>query len=191
VTGRRPTTSRAEIERIAIALFDDNGYDETTVDDIAARAGISRRTFFRYFRSKNDVVWGNFDDGLAGLRAQLAACPDDVPIMVALHDAVVDFNRIAPDQVPWHRRRMALILHVSALQAHSTLMYAAWREVVAEFVATRTESKTDDFLPQLVAHAALGAAVAAYEEWLRHPKADLDALLDVAMRGLADGLIAG
>jgi hypothetical protein len=77
---------------------------------------------------------------------------------------------------------MELILHVPALQAYSTLMYARWRDVVAEFVATRTGEHPDDFGPRLVGHAALAGAVAAYEQWLAEPDADLPALLGEAMR---------
>ena len=72
-----------------------------------------------------------------------------------------------PDAVAAHRQRMALILHVPALQAHSTLRYAEWRDVVAPLVARRTGTSADSFDAQLVGHLALGAAVAAYEEWLR------------------------
>ena len=63
--GRPPVTSRAELERIALDLFIRQGFTETTLDDIAAAAGIARRTFFGYFSSKNDVVWGDFATLLA------------------------------------------------------------------------------------------------------------------------------
>jgi TetR/AcrR family transcriptional regulator, regulator of mycofactocin system len=186
-TGRRRSTSRAELERVALGLFATKGFEETTVDDIAAAAGIGRRTFFRYHPSKNDVVWGDFDTELDHLRRRLASCPPDLPLMRAVHDAVIDFNRLDPAEVPWHRRRMQVILHNPALQAYSTLMYARWRMVIAEFVAGRVGAAPTDFFPQLVAYAALAAAVAAYDQWLLREDADLGELIDEAMAELERG----
>ena len=180
-------TSRAELERRALELFTARGFDATTVDDVAAAAGIGRRTFFRYFASKNDAVWGDFDHGLADLRAQLAGADPQQPLLEALREAVLAFNRFDPAEVPWHRERMALILTVPALQAHSTLRYAAWREVVADFAARRFGEPSHALLPQLVAHLCLGAALTAYEQWLADPGAELEPLLDQALAGLAGG----
>jgi mycofactocin system transcriptional regulator len=185
--GRPPATSHGELERIGLELFTSNGFEETTIDDIAAAAGISRRTFFRYYTSKNDLVWGDFDTELAGLRVRLAATPPEVTMMTALREAVVAFNRVDAAQAPVHRRRMALILGVPALIAHSTLRFAGWRDVIAEFVGARTGQPPAGLLPQVVAHAALGCAIAAYAEWLQHPDADLDRLLDEAIRELSVG----
>ena len=183
--GRRRATSRAELEQAAFALFAARGFEGTTVDEIAAAAGIGRRTFFRYFPSKNDIPWGAFEDELERMRVRLKACPPEVPLADALRVALIDFNRVAPAQVPLHRRRMELILRVPTLLAHSTLRFAAWREVVAEFVAERTGRRPDDLAPQAIAHAVLGVAIAAYEHWLDRPDADLGALLDDAMRQLS------
>ena len=175
--GRPPATSRVALERAALALFAEHGFSETTVEEIADAAGVGRRTFFRYFDSKNDVMWGEFDALLADMGAWLAAVD-------AIRDAVVRFNSLPPDAVPAHRERMALILRVPALQAHSTLRYAAWREVVAAFAARRLGVATTDFAPQLLGHLALGAAVAAYEQWLGDEQADLPALLTTAFHVL-------
>jgi len=183
--GRRRVTSRAELEQTAFALFTARGFDATTVDEIAAAAGIGRRTFFRYFPSKNDIPWGAFEDELERMRVRLKACPPEVPLMDAIRVALIDFNRVTPAQVPLHRRRMELILRVPTLLAHSTLRFTAWREVVAEFVAERTGRRPDDLAPQAIAHAVLGVAIAAYEHWLDDPDTDLGALLDDAMRQLA------
>jgi TetR/AcrR family transcriptional regulator, regulator of mycofactocin system len=104
--------------------------------------------------------------------------------MDAIRAALVDFNRVEPGQIPLHRRRMELILRVPAVLAHSTLRFAAWRDVVAEFVADRTGQRPDALAPQAIGHAVLGVAVAAYEHWLDDEAADLGALLDAAMRQL-------
>jgi TetR/AcrR family transcriptional regulator, regulator of mycofactocin system len=175
-------TTRAELEAVAFDLFDRQGFEETTVDDIAAAAGIGRRTFFRYFPSKNDVPWGDFEAELDRMRARLAAFPAGLPLMDALREAIVDFNAIAPDQVAQHRRRMRLILGVPAVKAHSTLRFAAWRQVVAEFAAGRLGQPAAALAPQAVAHAVLGVTTAAYEHWLEHEAASLGELLDAAMR---------
>jgi mycofactocin system transcriptional regulator len=189
--GRRRATSRAELEQAAFTLFAAQGFDATTVDEIAAAAGIGRRTFFRYFPSKNDIPWGAFEHELDRMRVRLKACPPEVPLMDAIRDALIDFNRVAPAQVPLHRRRMELILRVPTLLAHSTLRFAAWREVVAEFAAERSGQRKDDLAPQAIAHAVLGVAIAAYEHWLDDPGADLGALLDDAMRQLGAAFGAG
>jgi len=184
--GRRRVTSRAELEQAAFALFAANGFDETTVDDIAAAAGIGRRTFFRYFPSKNDIPWGAFELELERMRVRLKACPPEVPLMEAVRLALIDFNYVPAEQVPLHRRRMELILRVPTLFAHSALRFTAWRQVVAEFVAERTGRRSDELAPQAIAHAVLGVALAAYEHWLDDPAAEIGALLDDAMRQLGD-----
>ena len=185
MAGRPPATTRGQIEAVAFELFARNGFDETTVEDIAAAAGIGRRTFFRYFGSKNDVVWGEFDAGLEHFRTALDGAGSAQPWMEQLRAAVVAFNALDPQQVAVHRARMDLILHVPALQAYATLMYARWREIVTTFVARRTGERPGDLLPRLVGHATLAAAVAAYEQWLAEPGVELDHLLDECMRWLA------
>lgn len=184
--GRRRITSRAELEHVAFELFDRQGFQGTTIDEIASAAGIGRRTFFRYFPSKNDVPWGNFEEELDRMRMHLKACPPQTPMMDAIRVAIVEFNQVAPDQVRWHRRRMELILRVPALQAHSTLRYAAWRQVIADFVSERTGQPAGSLVPSTIAYAMLGVCVAAYEQWLAADGTDLTGLLDTALHKLAD-----
>jgi TetR/AcrR family transcriptional regulator, regulator of mycofactocin system len=184
--GRKRVTSRAELEHVAFDLFDRQGFERTTVDDIACAAGIGRRTFFRYFPSKNDVPWGSFDEELEGLRLHLKALPQRMPLMDAIRLAIVDFNTFAPEQIPWHRRRMRLILQTPALQAHSTLRYAEWRQVIDEFVGERIGQPPDSLAPRTLGYVALGVAIAAYEQWLETDEADLRDLMDTAMRQLAE-----
>ncbi|MBS1887627.1 MAG: mycofactocin system transcriptional regulator [Actinobacteria bacterium] len=177
--GRPPTTSHEEIERAALELFATRGFEATTVDDVAAAIGISRRTLFRYFPSKNDIVWGQFGQVIERLRAHLAE-GEGLPLMEALRRAAVLSNRYPADQLPDLRRRLTLITSAPALQANSMLRYAAWRGAVAEWAAGRLGMASDDIVPEAISQAALGASIAAFTRWVEHPREDLEALLDQA-----------
>ncbi|MDL9944851.1 mycofactocin system transcriptional regulator [Gordonia sp. ABSL11-1] len=188
--GRRPVTSRAEISAVAIDLFTSRGFEETSVDDVADAVGIARRTLFRYYPSKNAIAWGDFDSHLAEMRTLLADIPADLPMADALQQALISFNEVPESELPGHRRRMSLLLGVPALQAHSMLMYAEWRQVIAEFCAHRLGLTENGHLPQTVAWLCLGTALAAYDQWLTHPGTDLQALIVAGSRTLAQGVDA-
>lgn len=182
--GRPGATSHAAIEQAAFALFAERGFAGTTLDDIAAAVGVGRRTLFRYYRSKNDIPWGQFDRTLDDFRRILAATPADLPLWEAVHRGVVRFNEFPADARPAHRERMELILGTPELQAHSALRYAEWRAVIAAHVAARLDQAPTDLLPATVGHVSLALALAAYEAWMRDPSRPLAGLVDEAMRGL-------
>ena len=188
--GRPPGTSRRAVTRTALELFAERGFEETTVDDIADALGVSRRTLFRYFGSKNDMAWGDFGWVLARLRRCLDATGPDEPLHEAVGRAVIESNRYEDDQLPELRIRMRLITGVPALQAHSALRYAEWRAVIAEFVARRLGCGVDDLIPQTVAHAALGTSMAAFLVWVDDPSSDLVENLEEAYALLGAGLCA-
>ncbi len=173
---------------MGIDLFATRGFDDTSVDDIAEAAGIARRTFFRYFPSKNAVPWGDFDAHLAEMRTLLAEMPDDEPILDNLVAAVLEFNTFPPEVTDGHRRRMELIFVVPALQAYSVVMYEGWRKVIAEYVAGRLHLQATDQLPRTVGYLMLGVAMGAYETWLADDSADLIDLLTKGSRMLYTGL---
>ena len=181
-------TTHEEIEEAAFRLFGEHGFQSTTVEAIAAEAGIGRRTLFRYFDSKNDIPWGRFADSLDRFRAILAESPPELPLHESVHRAVLRFNDFGAEAAAQHRRRMGLILGTPALQAHSVLRYAQWRRVIAEYVADRRGLDASDLLPVTVGHVSLALALSAYEFWLAHDDADLLELVDSAMTGLRDYL---
>lgn len=184
--GRRRSTSAEHISSVAIDLFMSQGFDEVSVDDVAAAAGIARRTLFRYYPSKNALPWGDFDAHLEHMRELLADLEPGVPIRGALRTALLAFNDF--DDTDRHRQRMRLILETETLQAYSLTMYAGWRAVVAAFVATRLGRASQDLVPQTVAWTMLGVALAAYEHWLADESVSLAAALGDAFDTLADGL---
>ena len=189
--GRPAVTSHAAIEQVAFRLFAERGFDATTLSDIAEEAGIGQRTLTRYYRSKNDIPWGQFDRTLERLATLLQASPAGLPLWERVHRAVVEFNRFPDDAEPPHRERMRLILQTPTLQAHSVLRYAQWRGVIAEYVAGETGEAPSAPLPQLVGHVSLALAMAAYEQWLRGDEpersseaARLRELLEASMHSL-------
>lgn len=182
--GRPGATTHAAIEQAAFRLFRERGFEGTTLDDIAAEVGVSRRTLFRYFPSKNDIAWGQFDRTLVTFHETLGAMPDELPLHEAVHRAVVAFNAYDEHAEPPHRERMRLILTTPALQAHSVLRFADWRHVIAAYVAARRGLEPGDPLPEVVSQVALALALSAYTLWLREPGPSLRQRLDDAMADL-------
>ena len=182
--GRRPATNHATIEREAFRLFEERGYEDTTVEAIADAVGIGRRTLFRYFPSKNDIPWGQFDESLERFGHRLATMPHELPVYEAVHQAVLEFNHVDAEAIVQHRQRMSLLLHTPALRAHSALKHAAWRSVIASYVAERYGLSEDDLLPQTIGRVSLALALSAYERWVETEDRPLTELLDEAMVGL-------
>lgn len=182
--GRPAATTHAAIEQAAFQLFVSRGFEATTLDDIGEAIGVGRRTITRYYPSKNDIPWGQFDRTLDGFREILRSMPADLPLHEAVHRGVLAFNDFPTDASPSHRDRMRLILTTPALQAHSVLRYASWREVIAEYVAERTDGRPDDLLPQTIGQVSLALALTSYQAWLADEDASLPDLLDATMAHL-------
>jgi mycofactocin system transcriptional regulator len=186
--GRRRSTTPHQITDVAIELFTARGFAEVSVDDVAHAAGISRRTLFRYYASKNAIPWGDFDTHLSHLRELLDNVDPRVSLGEALRAALLAFNTFDESETVRHRQRMRVILQTAELQAYSMTMYAGWREVIAGFVARRSDCKPNDLLPQTVAWTMLAVALSAYEHWLSDESVTLPTALGNAFDVVGAGL---
>jgi len=186
--GRRRSTTPAHITDVALELFTARGFADVSVDDVAHAAGIARRTLFRYYASKNAILWGDFDAHLGHLQELLDNVDPRVVIGEALRTALLAFNTFDECETVRHRQRMRIILETAELQAYSMTMYAGWREVMAGFVAARLGAKTGDPLPQTVAWTMLGVALSAYEQWLSDESVTLPEALGNAFDVVGAGL---
>jgi mycofactocin system transcriptional regulator len=148
--------------------------------------GISRRTFFRYFATKADAVWGDFAGHVARLERLLEATDGGQPVLTGICAAYIEVNDYAVEDLPILRERMRLILTEPALLAHSQLRYAEVDRVVAGHVARLTATASDALLPRLVATTTRAAATTAFEVWL----ADGRTRLADALRGAFTELAA-
>jgi mycofactocin system transcriptional regulator len=182
-----PESTRARVERAALDLFTLRGFENVTSDEVADSAGISRRTFFRYYATKADAVWGDFADHVARLEALLAATDPGRPVLATVCAAYVEVNDYPDADLPLLRERMRLILTEPALLAHSNLRFAEIDRVVARHVAGRTGASPADLVPRLVAAGTRAAATTAYEAWLADDRSSLTDLLHRAFEEMAAG----
>jgi mycofactocin system transcriptional regulator len=185
--GRPRSTSARALEVIALRLFTDQGFEETTVDQIVAAAGVSRRTFFRYFDTKSDVLWSEFDAEVETIRGLLARTPGDLPVMEGIRRAVLAANHYRAEDVPELRMRISLLSSVPELIASAAIHYDAWERAVVDFVARRSGQPAGSLYPLAVGRAVLAACRAAYDRWASRADADLTVYLDAALRALAAG----
>ena len=185
--GRPPRTSARELELIALRLFTEYGFDATTIEQIATEAGVSERTFFRYFGSKASVLWGEFDTEVGAIRDALARTPPDVPMMEAIRRAVISANHYRAEDVPELRIRMNLISTAAALQSSAAAHYDAWARAISEFAAARLAQPADSLYPLAIGRTALAACRAAYDRWAARADSDLTVYLDATLTALAAG----
>ena len=179
--------ARARVERVALDLFSRRGFENVTSDEVADAAGISRRTFFRYYATKADAVWGDFAGHVARLEGLLAAGDPARPVLAAVCAAYVEVNDYEEAELPLLRERMQLILGEPALLAHSQLRFAEVDRVVARYVAARTGASPSDLVPRLVAASTRAAATTAFQVWLADVPSSLTRHLHLAFDEMAAG----
>ena len=163
--GRPPASSRQMLQEAAFDLFLEQGYEATTVADIARLAGVSRNTFFNYFPAKSDVFWVEIDDSADALAASLAAAPADRPLMEAIRLALLDVARaFGPGRVPWALTQYALIGGADQLQASGMLRLAEHTRALVTFADSRLPPGARA-IGHAACYASLGAARAAARDW--------------------------
>jgi AcrR family transcriptional regulator len=164
--------TRAALEAAALRLFAERGYEQTTVEDIADAADVAVRTFFRYFASKQHVLFGDVAISFIGrLRDALAERPDSEPPAEAVEAAVETLNIVEDDDHRQIMARMRLLRQLPELMPAYLTVLHQMHEAIAEYVARRTGEPDTAPYPQLIAGAAALAAKAALSEVDR---ADLD-----------------
>lgn len=156
----------AEITEAALQLCAVKGFDTTTVDEIVVAAGVSRRTFFRYFSSKEDVAIQLMASLGADMRDELRARPADEPPATALRHAVRRAIDHCVDEPLKSLRVVQLILRTPVLHARMLERQAQWRELLtAELAARLGRDPATDLFPEMAAGMALAAFEAAMRRW--------------------------
>jgi AcrR family transcriptional regulator len=187
---RKKAKTRAAIQHEALRLFREQGYEATTVEQIAEAAEISPSTFFRYFPAKEDLVLTDDYDPLIiqAIRAQ----PESLGPVQAVRAAMrTVFEGLTEEELADLRSRAGLAVAVPELRAGMLDQSAQTVRQVTELAAERAGLSPDDFAVYTMAGAILGVMVAAELYWVQHPECQLFPLLDDALAYLERGLPSG
>ncbi|MFF5494479.1 TetR family transcriptional regulator [Streptomyces aquilus] len=180
---RKRLLVRSELAEAAVKLLADQGFEETTVDQIVAAVGMSRRTFSRYFDSKEDVIVHMLAGAGVRLCAELNARPADEPPAVALRRALTVFTSMSVGNPAKMLRVSRLILDTPALLARFLERQSQWQAEMTGILARRAGLDPDvDLRPAVAAGVALTAFQAALRRWVDSDGGEsLDEIVDQAL----------
>lgn len=184
---RKKAKTKAAIQQHALRLFRQQGYDATTVEQIAAAAEVSSSTFFRYFPTKDDVVLYDVLDPpvLAAFRAQ----PAELSPIQALRGAMrAVFAELPAEETEVQQQRDRLIRSVPELRAAMLDEFARSLDLLAELVAERVGRRADDLAVRTLAGAVIGVGIAIWYTATDRTLTDSMALMDAGLAQLEAGL---
>jgi AcrR family transcriptional regulator len=155
--------SRARLEQAALALYGERGFERTTVAEIADRAGLTERTFFRHFADKREVLFG----GSEALRELLVGTVADASDSLAPIDAVAAGVEAAAAELQerreFARRRQAIVAANAALRERELIKLASWSAALADTLRRRG---VDEPEASLTAEVGIAIFRTAFDQWI-------------------------
>jgi len=180
--GRPPEVDAEGVARTAVQMFVERGFSNVTMDDIAHEVGLNRRTLFRYFRSKNELVWGGSAEAVTRLRRELADVPTGVDPFRAAQAAYVR-SLVFPDEaLEVTRQRLVLIASSDALSAFGAANQELVRRIIATFIADRGDRDVDSLEVAMRSAALVHGGHDALMWWARFGAGPPAALVEQALR---------
>jgi AcrR family transcriptional regulator len=183
--------ARGRLETAAMELFVERGYAETTVQDIAARAGLTERTFFRYFADKREVLFSGSKELEKNIVDRIVSAPKKTrpldAVSAAFEAAAADLE--ASRDIRWVRARFAIVTEHADVQERELIKLAALAAAVRKALRARGVAEPD---AGLVAEAGIAAFKIGFERWLAekkprdfaaHIRAAVEALKAIARHG--------
>ena len=192
---RKKAQTREALRDAALELFHRQGFEQTTVEDIADACDVSPRTFFRYFPTKEDVLFGDGDERCGRLLAAIEAEPPEVGPFAAL---LAGSLAVAEDYGAERERlvlRRGVLASTEQLRASSAERQRGWEEAVVQLLARRAEQQgveTPEFELRLVAATALAGLRVALDVWLASDEpGDFPTFVDAAFQRISGGFGPG
>jgi AcrR family transcriptional regulator len=164
---RKQQMVRGAIYDAAIKLFAEKGFDETTVEEVAQAAGVSRRSFFRYFASKDDLLAQNVVNYGEVLAATVISCAPHLTQLETVRETVQTVLKQAVVQP--HTRQIIEIAQrsASARQAHGSRMHDVEDALTIAFAERMKAASKDDLKPRMLASLTLSSMNLAVVAWYR------------------------
>ncbi len=163
--GRWEPNAQGRLEQAALDLYVEQGFDATTVAEIAARAGLTERTFFRHFADKREVLFRGRELADA-LGAAIDAAPAATAPLDAVAGALESLSDFFADRRPHARRRQAVIAANPSLQERELIKLASLATTIGDALRRRGVA---DPTASLVAEAGIAVFKVAFENWLTDP----------------------
>jgi AcrR family transcriptional regulator len=192
---RKKQRTREAIVAAAPQLFEERGFDQTTIADIAEAADIAPRTFFGYFPSKEDVVFADFPETVAGLSARLDDRAEDETAIDAIRAWIDEALEEIGLRDERERCRKRVIGQSEALAAHNRALMGQVEDLLAGHIARDLGDRPDDVRPHMIASAVIGTLTAidvkGNDDGESPPtKEEASAMVDEALRFLQGGIEA-
>jgi AcrR family transcriptional regulator len=184
---RKKARTRHAIQASALALFGRQGYEATTIEQILADAEVSETTFYRYYRTKKDLVLTDEYDSVfaAAVRAQPAELSAFEAITVSIHDLL---GGLPDAEAAELRERLLLILTTPELRAAMLDQFTDAIRLLTELVAERAGRPADDPAARTLGGAIIGATMTALLALADDPTADIAELVDQTLAHLGPAL---
>lgn len=184
---RKKARTRDAIQEAALRLFLEQGYAATTVEQIAAAADVSERTFFRYFATKADTV--SYDLVEPMVAESFVAQPAELSPTAALRAAIGDvYGRLSPEQVELERQRQLLVAQISGLEALTPQKITTVLGLFTDALARRSGRSREDPAVQAWVGAMAGIVLNSYLSWSANPTGSIIDHMDTGLRLLEEGL---
>lgn len=178
---RNGAAARRRLQQAALELFQERGYDTTTTAEIAARAGVTERTFFRHFPDKREALFDGEEAFRDDLAAGVLAAPEDLGPMEALLWTFRSVMPLLEQNRAFSEPRQQVIARTPALQERMRTKTAG---LVGALSAALRRRGVDEDLATLAAHMGMAVFSQAATTWLDDPAADLEAHLERAYADL-------
>jgi AcrR family transcriptional regulator len=164
--GRWEPDARGRLEQAALALYGERGFEQTTVAEIAARAGLTERTFFRHFADKREVLFAGSSSLQDLLVSTLASTPDSAAPIDAVAAAIEAAGALLQERREYARRRQAVIAANAELQERELIKLASLSAALADTLRRRG---VGDPAASLTAEAGIAVFRIAFECWIKEP----------------------